>query len=90
MCPGAHDSWGISNLTPSGNDGGKAWEDGGVPGPKGWAQGKRRWTRLLDGKGGGAGRCPEEWQDPGKDGNLVAPREAEAGPEKELRSPWFK
>lgn len=39
---------------------------------------------------GGAGRCPEEWQDPGKDGNLMVPREAEAGPEKELRSPWFK
>lgn len=46
-------------------------------------------ARLLDGKRG-AGRCPEEWQDPGKDGNLMALREAEAGPEKELRSLWFK
>lgn len=60
------------------------------PRPQRMGSGQEKMDSIVGWERGGAGRCPEEWQDPGKDGNLVAPREAEAGPEKELRSPWFK
>lgn len=59
-----------ATCTPSGNDGGKAWGDGGVPGHNdGLGRKEDGPARSLEGKKmssrRGAGRCPEESQDRG-------------------------